>query len=643
MKTRESIHRKKTGRAIAAVVLALSVLVPASIATTAVADVDAGDTAWIGPRQGYSGTGVFPVYSQTPADPSDPGEPDFWAYCIEHDVSAETELEGVTGDRSGFLGGNKFTDPAVQARVQWTVSHSYPAVSLTALATAAGITGLSRNDAIEATQYAIWNFTDLWSDPDAAWNWETPNSEAVYHYLVNGALAGAGTTPPAVQAVSVAVSGPTSGVTAGILAGPFRVTTNQPTARVASDPAYPFTDAAGVAIDADAVIDGQELYLDLRNVSAAGSATITATVSGTGATGLILSVPKVAGGTATAESHAQSLILVGAAGATTSASAAIGWLATDGLPAIGTTLFDAADDDQVLPWRGGTLIDSIAYTGLTPGTQYTVSGVLMRKTGASATAITGSTTFTPVTADGSVDVTFVVPTGYAGQSLVAFERLFLGATATGTPIAVHTDIDDANQTIAVSAAPSIGTRATTDNAADDKVLPLTGGTITDTVAYAGFEANDCTPEGCATDYEISGELMLVTGGTATTTGIVSAPKTFTTSAPSGTIAVTFELTAAQVAQYAGKTLVVFETVREWTRTTQVPVSARYAEHRDPTDADQSVTVAARPAVVGASPHGGDLATTGAMAPIGLASAAALALLAGATLLIARRRKASGAV
>jgi hypothetical protein len=147
---------------------------------------------------------------------------------------------------------------------------------------------------------------------------------------------------------------------------------------------------------------------------------------------------------------------VAAQTATTSASAAINWLAAPGTPAtpaIGTTLVDAADEDQVLPWNGGTLVDRIAYTGLIPGTEYTVSGELMRKADASATGITGSTTFTPASADGSVDITFVVPTGYAGSSLVAFERLFLGGTATGSPVATHTDIDDADQTVAVSAAP----------------------------------------------------------------------------------------------------------------------------------------------------------------------------------------------
>ncbi len=428
--------------------LAIAAVVPASLAAPAAA-VESGDSVWIGARQGYSGTGIFPLYAETPADVSNPGEPDLWAYCIEHDVSARTSVEGVLGEYAAFPGSNNFTDPVIQARVHWTLTHAYPAASLADLEVAAGITGLSRNDAIEAAQYAIWNFTDLWSDPGTGWSWETPNSEAVYHYLVDGALAGAGSTPPAAQTVSVSVTGPSAAATAGTLVGPFLVSTDQPTARVSADPAYTITDATGMAIDANAVVDGQELYLDLRSVAAAGSTTVTATVDGATGTGMVVTVPSTTPGV-----HAQTIGVVAAQDATTDSSAEVIWAAA-AVPAIGTTLTDAADDDKVLASTGGTLVDAIAYTGLTPGTEYTVAGELMRKSDASATGIVGSTTFTPTSADGTVDVTFTVPSGYAGQSLVAFEYLYVGATTTGTPIATHADIDDASQTVAVAAAPVV--------------------------------------------------------------------------------------------------------------------------------------------------------------------------------------------
>ena len=449
MKTTESTRRLRAGRGVTAVLLAIAAALPASLAASAAAAVQPGDSVWIGTREGYPGTAIFPLYATMPADPSAPGEPDLWAYCVEHDVSARTAVAGVVGDYASFPGANNFTDPAIQARVHWTLTHSYPAVSLADLEVAAGITGLSRNDAIEATQYAIWNFTDLWSDPGTPWAWETPNSEAVYHYLVDGALAGAGATPPAPQTVSVSVTGPSTTASADTLVGPFLVTTDQPTARVSADPAFTITDASGTPIDANAVVDGQELYLDLRGVTASGSTTITATVDGASGTGLVVTVPSTTPGV-----HAQTIAVVAAQTATTDASAAVTWAAA-AVPAIGTTLIDAADADKVLASTGGALIDRIAYTGLIPGAEYTVAGELMRQSDAAATGILGSTTFTPISADGTVEVTFTVPSGYAGQSLVAFEYLFVGATATGTPVASHADVDDAAQTVAVAAAVAV--------------------------------------------------------------------------------------------------------------------------------------------------------------------------------------------
>src|SRR5690606_18173453 len=127
------------------------------------------------------------------------------------------------------------------------------------------------------------------------------------------------------------------------------------------------TDADGVTIDASAVVDGQELYLDLRGDSAAGSATVTASATGSSATSKVISVPNQIGGTPTAADHAQSLILVAPGDATTTAEAGVQWAeiaAAD--PVIGTSLVDAADGDRVLPWNGGTVIDTVAYENLIP-------------------------------------------------------------------------------------------------------------------------------------------------------------------------------------------------------------------------------------------------------------------------------------
>ena len=431
--------------------IALLALVIPLAQTPAMAAIEVGDTVYIGSKQGYGGTGVFPIWSETPADPSNPGEPEVWAYCIEHDVSARTGLTATVGDMSSYLGSNYFTDPAIQGKVLWVLAHSYPALSLEDFGAAAGVPNISRNDAIEATQYAIWRYTDL--NFDASWNFETVDSEAAYWYLVNSANANPGLTP-ADFTVTAEITPPAGAQTSGTLVGPFVVNTNQASVTVTVDPAVTLTDAAGTPIDPNNVQDGAELYLDLRDSTSAGAATVSVSAVGAGSTGKVVSVPGRSGGAPTSGNHAQSIILVAPSTATTDANAAVEWAGTAvETPVIGTSLVDAADDDRVLAWNGGTVVDTVAYQNLVPGTEYTVTGELMRKSDGSATGITGSATFTPTEANGSVDVTFTVPEGYAGETLVAFEWLYEGAEATGEPVAEHTDIDDAAQTVVVEKKP----------------------------------------------------------------------------------------------------------------------------------------------------------------------------------------------
>ena len=99
-----------------------------------------------------------------------------------------------------------------------------------------------------------------------------------------------------------------------------------------------------------------------------------------------------------------------------------------------------------------TIVDTIEYTGLIPGNEYTVSGTLMDKaTGEPALddegdEITASTTFTAEESCGTVDVTFTFAgVNLAGKSLVAFETMEFG----GAEYMVHADIDDVEQAVAI--------------------------------------------------------------------------------------------------------------------------------------------------------------------------------------------------
>ena len=133
-----------------------------------------------------------------------------------------------------------------------------------------------------------------------------------------------------------------------------------------------------------------------------------------------------------------------------------------------------------------TIVDTIAYTGLVPGDEYTVSGTLMDKASGepalddAGNQITASTTFTAEESCGTVDVTFAFAgASLAGKSLVAFEKMEFE----GTEYMVHADIDDVEQTVAIV---DIATQAR------DAETGTNAGTVgervklIDTVAYTGL-------------------------------------------------------------------------------------------------------------------------------------------------------------
>lgn len=97
------------------------------------------------------------------------------------------------------------------------------------------------------------------------------------------------------------------------------------------------------------------------------------------------------------------------------------------------------------------LIDTVAYTGLTPGNTYKLFTMLMDKetgsplVGEDGLPLVGTTEFTPETSDGTIDVEMEVDTSeLAGHDIVFFEKL---ADVDENIIATHEDIDDEGQTV----------------------------------------------------------------------------------------------------------------------------------------------------------------------------------------------------
>ncbi len=243
-----------------------------------------------------------------------------------------------------------------------------------------------------------------------------------------------------------------------------------------------------------------------------------------------------------------------------------------GNPSITTSAADKNDGDRVLPAAGGTIVDTVTYANLTPGTLYTLNGTVMDKTTGQTTGITTQKTFTPNAATGQVTQEFVIAAAFAGKTLVVFERL----SDAGGQKAEHANLNDAAQTVSVQAqpAPTLSTTAK-DKTDQDKTLPSSGGTIVDTVTYANLIP------GAA--YTLNGELM--DKATGLTTGI-TAQKNFTPNATSGSVDQEYTVTNAQ----AGKTLVVYERLSDATG-----VRAR---HENLNDAAQTITVEAAQAITG---------------------------------------------
>ena len=236
-------------------------------------------------------------------------------------------------------------------------------------------------------------------------------------------------------------------------------------------------------------------------------------------------------------------------------------------PSIGTTLTDDKGAKEVEPVQV-TLVDKVAYTNLTVGKEYTVTGRLMDKeTGKELEpAVTGSAKFTPTESNGTVDVTFTLDASkFAGKKVVAFEKVSEGEKE----VAVHEDINDEGQTIVVKTPnPSIGTTLKDEQGA--KEVEPKQVTLIDTVKYTNLIVGK--------EYEVIGRLMDKETGKELEPAVTGSTK-FTPTEPSGTVDVKFTFDASKL---AGKRVVAFEKVSDGEK--------EVAVHEDINDEDQTVTI-----------------------------------------------------
>ena len=246
-----------------------------------------------------------------------------------------------------------------------------------------------------------------------------------------------------------------------------------------------------------------------------------------------------------------------------------------GQPEIGTTAtVDGAKTVQSAEQI--TITDTVEYSGLTAGQEYTLRGELVfQATGEPVTngetPITTEATFVAHGSEGTIDIPFTFDaTGMEGQSVVVFETLFFGETT----IAEHRDLEDEGQTIAFTELPRIGTTATVNG--QHTACPTGEVTIIDEVAYSGLTPGET--------YKISGVLMdKGTGNPLLVDGAeVTAEVEFTAEESIGTVELTYTLDASTL---AGTTIVVFETLYS--------DGVEIAAHADINDEAQTITIEPR--------------------------------------------------
>lgn len=149
-------------------------------------------------------------------------------------------------------------------------------------------------------------------------------------------------------------------------------------------------------------------------------------------------------------------------------------------PRISTEATDATDGDHVLlPSMDAKVIDSVSYSGLMAGHEYTLNGVIVNKSDGSMLyvgdkSVEAEAKFTPNASSGSVQLEFKFDSsGLAeGTELVVYEFL----TKDGEDVAEHADLSDEAQTISIGSVPTGRGYYKTGGADDGTPLMLAIGT-----------------------------------------------------------------------------------------------------------------------------------------------------------------------
>lgn len=215
-----------------------------------------------------------------------------------------------------------------------------------------------------------------------------------------------------------------------------------------------------------------------------------------------------------------------------------------------TTATDGKTKDEVATvGKTETIVDKVAYSGLTVGKTYTVSGYLVDKATGEAIKdkdgkkITQTKTFKAEHQSGSVDLVYNVDSSLlAGKTTVVFEDFM----PSSKEVLTHHDINDTPQTVHY---PSVKTTAVDGQTKEHVGTVSKKTTLVDTVSYTNLVVGKTyTVKGTLMDKE-TGKALQVNGKNVTTQTTFKADKV------DGTVDMTFTFDSSAL---AGKTTVVFE-------------------------------------------------------------------------------------
>lgn len=249
---------------------------------------------------------------------------------------------------------------------------------------------------------------------------------------------------------------------------------------------------------------------------------------------------------------------------------------TVSVPGIKTMALDGLSNSHTgVTSKKSVIKDTVTYTGLTAGVEYELQAdIYDAKNGTKINTDSVRSTFTPSAANGTTVVSITVDTSdFADKSIVVFERLYFD----GKLVAVHEDMNDANQTVTY-VKPEIRTVASNKTYDSKNIECAKSAVVVDKLYYSNFVAGRT--------YSVDASIVDITDDNKV---VATKSFTFTADTVSGNVSVEFDVDTTAL---KGHELVVCETVSTMSDTDDVAgdTGAFTVVHNDLKDADQTVYV-----------------------------------------------------